>query len=63
MIFVARYKDGTCGIADAQNETEARALLQSEAAWFNPDDDELVSLRLTLMMTNWFLCEHSLVHS
>ncbi len=56
MIFVARYKDGTCGIADAQNETEARALLQSEAAWFNPDDDEMVSLRALTspFVSRWF---------
>ena len=56
MIFVARYKDGTCGIADASNEAEARALLQSEAALFNPDDDEIVSLRALTspFVSRWF---------
>lgn len=56
MIFVARYKDGSCGIADAANETEARDLLESDTAWFNPDDDEIVSLRpvTTPFVSRWF---------
>jgi hypothetical protein len=45
MIFVARYADGTCGIAEAANEADGRMLLESEEAWFKPDDDEIISLR------------------
>jgi hypothetical protein len=56
MIFVARYKDGSCGIADAHNESDARTLLESEAAWFDPEDDEIVSLRplASQLVSRWF---------
>jgi hypothetical protein len=56
MIFVARYKDGTCGIADAGTELDARNVLQSEAAWFDPKSDEIVSLRPLIgqFVSRWF---------
>lgn len=56
MIFVARYKDGSCGIADAVNEEEARDWLESDAAWFDPKNDEIVSLRALAepFVSRWF---------
>jgi hypothetical protein len=44
MMFVAPYRDGSCGIAEASDEASARSLLQSEEAYFH-DHDKIVSLR------------------
>jgi hypothetical protein len=44
MMFVARYGDGSCGIAEASDEVSARELLQSEEAFFH-EHDKIVSLR------------------
>jgi hypothetical protein len=44
MMFVARYRDGSCGIAEASDEARARELLQSVEAYFR-EHDKIVSLR------------------
>jgi hypothetical protein len=44
MIFIARYNDGSCGIADAIDEAKARELLLSDGAYCT-DDDRIISLR------------------
>lgn len=56
MIFVARYKDGSCGIAEAGNEADARKALESDLAWFKPGDDEIMSLRPVTapFVSRWF---------
>jgi len=56
MIFVARYNDGSCGIADAENEDQARQLLQSEEMRFDPEQDRIISLRplTTPFASRWF---------
>ena len=56
MIFVARYNDGSCGIADAENEEQARKLLQSEEMRFDPERDRIISLRQlsTSFASRWF---------
>jgi len=45
LIFVARYKNGSCGLAEAPNEERARQVLESEEADFDPEKDEIVNLR------------------
>ncbi len=45
MIFVARYNDGSCGTAEAENEEQARKLLQSDEMRFDPEQDQIVSVR------------------
>jgi hypothetical protein len=59
MIFVARYQDGSCGIADAATEAAARELLQSEAAWFDPHRNKIISLRplTTPFVSRWYFEE------
>ena len=56
MIFVARYADGSCGIADAENEEMARKLLRSEEMLFDPDQDRIVTVRplSTAFVSRWF---------
>jgi|HubBroStandDraft_6_1064221.scaffolds.fasta_scaffold39025_3 hypothetical protein len=55
MIFVTRYKDGSCGIAEAADEASARVLLQSDEAFFH-EDDKIVSLRPLshAFVSRWF---------
>jgi hypothetical protein len=56
MIFVARYADGSCGIAEAENEEVARKLLQSEEIYFDPENDRIVTIRplSTPFISRWF---------
>jgi len=56
MIFIARYNDGTCGIAEAADEANARELLQSDGALFDPERDTIVSLRSSSrkFVSRWF---------
>jgi hypothetical protein len=56
MIFVARYSDGSCGIAEAENEEIARKLLQSAEAYFTPPQDRLISVRRlsSPFVSRWF---------
>jgi hypothetical protein len=56
VIFVARYKDGSCALVDGVDEAEARELAQSEAAWFKSGEDEIVSLRplAAPFVSRWF---------
>jgi hypothetical protein len=44
MMFVARYRNGDCGIVEASDEAGARQLLESNDTWF-VDNDKIVSLR------------------
>jgi hypothetical protein len=44
MMFVARYRNGDCGIVEASDEASARQLLESNDTWF-VEDDEIVSIR------------------
>jgi hypothetical protein len=44
MIFVARYRDGICGIVEASDEASARQLLESNDTWVL-ENDKIVSLR------------------
>jgi hypothetical protein len=44
MMFVARYRNGDCGIVEASDEASARQLLESDEAWFD-ENDKIVSLR------------------
>jgi hypothetical protein len=57
MVFVAYYSDGSCGIAEAENEEIARKLLQSEAAYFTPPEDQIISVRQlsAAFVSRWFL--------
>ena len=59
MIFVARYNDGSCGIAEADSEEQARKLLQSEEIHFDPEQDRIISVRQlsTSFASRWFF-EH-----
>lgn len=61
MIFVARYSDGSCGIAQAENEEAARELLQSEEIWFDPETNRIVSLRplSSSFVSRWFFDDHN----
>lgn len=43
-MFVARYRNGDCGIVEASDEASARQLLESNDTWF-VDDDKIVSIR------------------
>ncbi len=56
MIFVARYNDGRCGIAEAENEEQERKLLQSEEMRFDPEQDQIISVRplITPFASRWF---------
>ena len=56
MIFIARYNDGTCGIAEAADEPNARGLLHSDGALFDPQRDTIVSLRSSSrkFVSRWF---------
>jgi hypothetical protein len=55
MMFVARYRDGSCGIAEASDEASAQALLESDEAYFR-DHDKIVSLRPLSrpFVTRWY---------
>jgi hypothetical protein len=44
MMFVARYRDGSCGIVEASDEASARHLLESNDTWVH-ENDKMVSLR------------------
>jgi hypothetical protein len=56
MVFIAYYSDGSCGIAEAENEENARKLLRSEEAYFTPPEDRLVSVRRlsSPFVSRWF---------
>ena|SRR5438552_14005007 len=45
MMFIARYNDGSCGIAEAEDETKARALLESDEADFDPEKQRIATMR------------------
>ena len=53
MIFVVRYSDGSCGIAEAASERGARALLRSEEVL---EDIDIVSVRRLSFpfVSRWF---------
>jgi hypothetical protein len=56
VIFIARYNDGTCGITEATDEANARELLQSDGALFDPERDTIISLRPSSrkFVSRWF---------
>ena len=56
MVFVAYYSDGSCGIAEAENEEIARQLLQSEEAYFTPPEDQIIRVRQLSVpfVSRWF---------
>lgn len=56
MIFVGRYADGSCGIAEAANEEAARKLFESDEIYFDAENDRIVSIRnlSTPFVSRWF---------
>src|SRR5882672_2069195 len=55
MNFIALFNDGSCAIASAADEAEARQLIKSDESVFDPKCDKIISIRRLLgeVVTRW----------